>query len=85
MFFKIGVFKDFAKFTGKPLHWDLFLSKVWNSIIKEALAQVFSYEFCKIFKNMLLMLWATAYIKLNCYPCPKTPYNVLMEKSYMHQ
>ena len=39
VFFKKRALKSFAKFTEK------------NFIKKEALAQVFSYEFCEIFKN----------------------------------
>ena len=45
MFFKIGVFKTFAKFTGKHLCHSLFFHK------KETLGQVFSCEFWKISKN----------------------------------
>ena len=38
------------------------MSEAWNFIKKETLAQVFSCEFCKIFKNFLFTehLWATA-------------------------
>ena len=39
-----GVSKNLTKFTGKPLCQSLFFNKV-------ALAQVFSFEFCKTFKN----------------------------------
>ena len=41
MFFKIGVFKDFAIFTrkGRKLYW------------KETLTQLFSCDYCEIFKN----------------------------------
>ena len=36
-----GVFRNFGKFTGlRPA-----------TLLKESLAQVFSYEFCEIFKN----------------------------------
>ena len=45
MFYKKGVLKDFAKFTGKHLHQNLFFNK-------EALAQVFSCEFCEVFKSI---------------------------------
>ena len=56
MFFKIGIPKNFAKFTGKHLRHFLFFNKVARPqvcifIKKEILAQVFSYEFCEIFKN----------------------------------
>ena len=43
---KKGVLKNFAKFTGKHLCQSLFFNKV-----AETLAQVFSCEFCEIFKN----------------------------------
>ena len=50
----IGVLKNFKKFTGKHLYQSLIFNKVagpCNFIKKEALAQVFSCEFCEIFKN----------------------------------
>ena len=50
---KKGVLRNFAKFTGKHLGLSLFFNKVagaaCNFIKKEALAQVFSCEFCKKF------------------------------------
>ena len=45
-----GALKNFAKFTGKHLCHSLFFRQVFF-IKKETLAQVFSIEFCKIFKN----------------------------------
>ena len=47
MFFNIGVLNNFAKFKEKQLHQSLFFNK-------ETLAQVFSFEFCKIFKDTFL-------------------------------
>ena len=44
---KKGVLKNFAKFTGKHLCQSLFFKK-------ETLAQMFSCEFCKIFKSTFL-------------------------------
>ena len=59
-----GVLRNFAKFTGKRPCQSLLLNKVGacNSIKKETLAQVFSYEFCKSSKNTFFTehLWATA-------------------------
>ena len=59
MFCEKGVLSNFAKFKGKRLCQGLFFNKVaglrpqaWNFIKKETLAQVFSCEFCKIFKNI---------------------------------
>ena len=59
MFCKIGVLRNFAKFTEKQLYYQsLFFNKVaslrpkaCNVIKKETLAQVFSRDFCKISKN----------------------------------
>ena len=45
VFCRKGVLRNFAKFTGKHLCQRL------NFIKKETLAQVFSCELCKIFKN----------------------------------
>ena len=42
--------KNFTKFTGKHLCQSLFFNKV-ASLRPETLAQVFSREFCEIFKN----------------------------------
>ena len=47
---KKGVLRNFAKFTGKHLCQSLSYS-LCNFIKKETLAQVFSCEFCEIFKN----------------------------------
>ena len=52
--FKKGVLKNFTKLTGKHLCQCLFFNKVagaCNFIKKETLAQVFSCQFCEIFKN----------------------------------
>ena len=52
---KKAVLKNFAKFTEKHLCQSQFFNKVagaaCNFIKKEALAQVYSRQFCKIFKN----------------------------------
>ena len=47
VFCKNGVLKNFAKFTGKHLCKSLFFNKVANR------AQVFSCDFCEIFKDTL--------------------------------
>ena len=63
---KKGVLRNFAKFTGKHLCQSLFFNQVaggtCNLIKKETLAQVFSCEFCEIFKNTFFTehVWATA-------------------------
>ena len=65
---KQGVLRNFAKFTGKHLRQSLFFNNVSggasNFIKKQALAQVFSCEFCKISKNTLFTehVWVTASI-----------------------
>ena len=52
VFYKNGVLRKFTKFTGKHTCQSLFFNKVAGLLIKkEALAQVFSWEFCEIFKN----------------------------------
>ena len=55
VFCKTGVLRNYAIFTRKHLCLSLFFKKVvdWNLQFykKETLAQVFSYEFCEIFKN----------------------------------
>ena len=62
-----GILRNFAKFTGKHLCQSLFFNKVGGLrfatlIKKEALAQVFSCEFCKISRNTFFIehFWATA-------------------------
>ena len=51
MFFKIGVLKNFANFTGNYLCWSLFLIKFLTNFIKDTATQVFSCEIWKNFKN----------------------------------
>ena len=61
---KKGFLKNFSKFTGKQLYQGFFFSSAYlspspnlkireacNFIQKRGYAQVFSCEFCKIFKN----------------------------------
>ena len=59
VFCKKGVIRNFAKFPGKHLCQSLFfLTKLQtdtcNFIKKDTLAQVFSCEFCKIYKTTFL-------------------------------
>ena len=56
-FIKNRVLKNFAKFTGNYLFQSLFFNKVFFIffIKKDTLTQVFSCEFCKIFKNTFFM------------------------------
>ena len=51
VFFKKGVRRNFAKFTGKHVCQILFLFEACDLIKKETLTQVFPYEFCEISKN----------------------------------
>ena len=56
VFCEKGVLRNFAKFTGKQLRPSVFFNKVAGPrpatlFWKETLTQVFSCEFCKIFKN----------------------------------
>ena len=48
---KIDVLRNFTKFTGTHLCQSLFFNKVSFVTKKEALAQVFSCEFCEISEN----------------------------------
>ena len=66
---KKGILRNFVKFTEKPLCQSLFFNKnakACSLIKKDTLAQVFSYEFYKISKNIFFTehLWATASVKL---------------------
>ena len=52
VFFKKGVLRNFAKFTGKLLCQSLFFNKVAGvSFLIKTLAEVFSFEFCEISKS----------------------------------
>ena len=54
MFFKIGVLKNFAIFSGKHLCWSPFLINKPEGLQryqKETPTQVCSCEYCEIFKN----------------------------------
>ena len=48
VFFKIGLLKNFANFTGKHLWWSPFLIKLLKT---GSLTQVLSCDICEIFKN----------------------------------
>ena len=55
-FFKVGVLKNSANFTGRILCWSHFQMKLqsWKSLQlyqKETLAWMFSCEICEFFKN----------------------------------
>ena len=67
MFCKIGVLRNFAKFTGKRLCQSLFSNKVTglrplasNFIKKEALAQVLS---CEIYEKFLIKPFLTEHLR----------------------
>ena len=55
---KKSVLRNFTKFPGKHLCQSLFLNK------KETLAQVFSYEFCEISKNIFFFTEHLAHMKV---------------------
>ena len=86
VFCKKGVLRNFAKITGKQLCQSLCFNKVadqaCNFIKIETLAQVFSCEFCEIFKNnffyktrpvWLLLDINSILICLICYPEAAVP------------
>ena len=59
LFCKEGVLENLAKFTGKHLFQSLLFNKVAGPkpaalLKKDTLSQVFSLEFCEIFKNTFL-------------------------------
>ena len=59
MFFKVGVLKNSANFTGKDLYWNLFLIK-WQpeglqTLFKKTPTQAFSCEICEIFKDSIYL------------------------------
>ena len=64
VFYKKDILKNFTKFTGKHLCLTLFLqaSGLQFYLKRDYLAQVFSCEFCEIFKNTFFTeyLWTTA-------------------------
>ena len=70
-----GALKDFTKFTGNTCARVSFLikllAKACNFIKKETLAQVFSCEFCEIFKNTFFTdyLQATPSVGSEIRPC----------------
>ena len=51
MFFKIGILKNFANFTGKHLCCSLLLTKFFTNFIKNTATHVLFCEICKNFKN----------------------------------
>ena len=51
MLYENSILKYYAKFTAKHLFQGSFFAEVWNVINKEILAQEFSCEFSKSFKN----------------------------------
>ena len=61
MFYKKGALKDFAKIAGKHLCQSHILNKE-----KETLTQVFSCEFCEVFKKTFCTehLWVTDSVKV---------------------
>ena len=60
MFFKIGVLKSFANFTGKHLRWSLLFFKTKKDLqaqgLKKALTQLFSCEVYEILKNSFIYI-----------------------------
>ena len=60
------VLRNFTKFTGRHLCQSFFFNKVAGlrsaTLLKKTLTQVFSCEFCKIFRNTFFTehLWTTA-------------------------
>ena len=62
--------KNFAEFRGKHLCWSLLFNTI-AGFRPETPTQVFSCEFCKIFKNAFFTehIWATASAETYSGPC----------------
>ena len=56
---KKGVLRNFENFTGKHLFQSFFFNKVLSQ--KEALAEVFSCEFCEISKNAFSTIFSAIF------------------------
>ena len=91
VFCKIGVLKNFAKFTGKHPCQSFFFNKVadtCNFIKKEALVQVFACEFCEISKNTFLErtpLMTASVVLIHCkgfWRCNSTVFRRSYHKSH---
>ena len=57
VFCKTAVLRSFLKFIGKNLHWCCFINKLFSgavNVLKKISTQVFSYEICNIFTNIIL-------------------------------
>ena len=73
VFCKKGILRNFAKFTGNHLCQSLYFNKIADlrpaTLDSGTLAQVFSCEFCKIFKNNFFTehLSTTAFLTNNCF------------------
>ena len=78
-----GFYRNFTKCTGKHLCQSLFLIEMQacNFFKKETLAQVLSYEFCKISNNTLFIepLWATASVTTIQYQKDNMPWCCLSQ------
>ena len=73
MFRKNGVLKNFAKFTTKRLRQGPSRAEANNLIKKEAVAQMFSCDFCEIFKNSFFYRTRpVAASVLRVSPCSRT-------------
>ena len=84
VFYRKGVLKNLAKYTGKFLCWSLFFNKLAALSLqhcqKETLAQVLPCDFCEIFKNAfftehfgrLLLGFQIVQKCRACYHCFKT-------------
>ena len=91
VFYKEGVLKSLAKFTGKHLCQSFFFNKVadtCNFIKKEALVQVFACEFCEISKNTFLErtpLMTASVVLIHCkgfWRCNSTVFRRSYHKSH---
>ena len=82
MFFKIGVLKTSAIFTGKTPDLESLFSKVAGlkacNFVKDNPTQVFSCEYCKIFKNTFFYKTpSVAAFAFTSHSLPSTSYKLL--------
>ena len=83
VFFKKGVLKNFPKFTGNTCA-RAFCQQLY---LKETLAQVFSCEFCEIFRNTFFCRTpvVAAFVSECSYPCKRQSYKMAKHTQAIRQ
>ena len=81
---KKAVLKNFAIFKGKHLTWSLFLINLqaWRSAtLKKTPTQLFSFEFCEIFKNT----YSEEHVRTTAFEGPLNPLHFSFYTTWEHQ